>query len=96
MIRVARAAGKTVLVDPKGDDYSRYRGAHVITPNLAELREVVGSWKSEAELDAPGAAAARELRLEALLLTRGEEGMTLYRRAGRAAHRPPRRAKCTT
>ena len=48
MIARARAAGKRVLVDPKGDDYSRYRGAHLITPNRDELRQIVGAWKSEA------------------------------------------------
>jgi bifunctional ADP-heptose synthase (sugar kinase/adenylyltransferase) len=50
MIAAARAAGKVVLVDPKGHDYSRYRGASVITPNRAELQDVVGRWSSEEEL----------------------------------------------
>jgi rfaE bifunctional protein kinase chain/domain len=85
MIREARKAGRRVLVDPKGDDYARYKGASVITPNLAELRDVVGAWASEKEL-AQGAQRLREaLKLEALLLTRGEQGMTLFR-AGRALH----------
>lgn len=78
MISRARSAGKKVLVDPKGDDYSRYKGAHVVTPNLAELREVVGSWKSESDLDRRAQALRRQLGLEALLLTRGADGMTLY------------------
>jgi rfaE bifunctional protein kinase chain/domain len=82
MIGAARAAGKKVLVDPKGDDYSRYRGAHVITPNLAELREVVGSWTGEADLARRAQRLRASLRLEALLLTRGADGMTLYRRPG--------------
>ena len=81
MIRLGRAAGKRVLVDPKGDDYSRYKGAHLLTPNLAELREVVGSWKSEADLERRAQKLRRQLGLEALLLTRGGEGMTLYRDA---------------
>ncbi len=78
MIRLARAAGKTVLVDPKGDDYARYRGAHVMTPNRAELREVVGRWRSEPDLERRAQALRRRLGLEALLLTRSEQGMTLY------------------
>jgi len=82
MIRLARAAGATVLVDPKGDDYSRYKGAHVVTPNLDELRKVVGGWKSEGELGRRAQALRRSLGLEALLLTRGGEGMTLYTARG--------------
>ncbi|MCK9283746.1 MAG: D-glycero-beta-D-manno-heptose-7-phosphate kinase [Rhodocyclaceae bacterium] len=78
MIRLARAAGRPVLVDPKGDDYARYAGATVITPNRAELREVIGRWKNEAELVARAQTLRAELNLEALLLTRSEEGMTLF------------------
>ncbi len=78
MIGRARSAGKKVLVDPKGDDYSRYKGAHIVTPNLAELREVVGNWKSESDLDRRAQALRRQLGIEALLLTRGADGMTLY------------------
>jgi rfaE bifunctional protein kinase chain/domain len=78
MIEAARAAGKPVLVDPKGDDYSRYRGATLITPNRAELREVVGRWKSEADLEARAQKLRKDLDLQALLLTRSEEGMTLF------------------
>jgi rfaE bifunctional protein kinase chain/domain len=78
MIEIARAAGRPVLVDPKGDDYSRYAGATVLTPNRAELREVVGRWKSEADLAERAQKLRRDLRLQALLLTRSEEGMTLF------------------
>ena len=78
MIREGRKAGKRVLVDPKGDDYSRYQGASIVTPNLAELREVVGRWKNEKDLVERAQALRRKLKLEALLLTRGEEGMTLF------------------
>ena len=78
MIRAARRAGKRVLVDPKGDDYSRYKGASIITPNLAELREVVGTWKDEKDLKSRAQALREKLGLEALLLTRGEDGMTLF------------------
>jgi rfaE bifunctional protein kinase chain/domain len=83
MIRAARAAGKPVLVDPKGDDYGRYRGASLLTPNQAEFREVAGSWKTEAELTRKAHALVRELRIDALLITRSEEGMTLYREGSR-------------
>ena len=78
MIRLARAAGKPVLVDPKGDDYTKYAGATVITPNRSELRDVVGRWSSEAELAAKAQKLRAELGLEALLVTRSEEGMTLF------------------
>jgi rfaE bifunctional protein kinase chain/domain len=80
MIRLARAAGKSVLVDPKGDDYSRYKGATLVTPNRAELRQVIGTWKSEKDLEQRAQRLRRSLGLEALLLTRSEEGMSLYRR----------------
>ena len=78
MIRAARKAARRVLVDPKGDDYARYKGASIITPNLAELREVVGRWKDEKDLKSRAAALRDKLGLEALLLTRGEAGMTLF------------------
>ena len=87
MIRLARSAGKPILVDPKGDDYSRYRGATLITPNRAEFREIVGGWKNEAELTRKANALMRSLRVGALLITRSEEGMTLYR-AGARVHVP--------
>jgi rfaE bifunctional protein kinase chain/domain len=80
MIRSARRAGRRVLVDPKGDDYARYKGASIITPNLAELREVVGRWTDEKDLRQRAQALRSKLGLEALLLTRGEEGMTLFTR----------------
>jgi len=82
MIRLARAAGKKVLVDPKGDDYSRYAGATLITPNRGELREVVGRWKDEDDLRRRAEALRADLGLEALLVTRSEEGMTLFHADG--------------
>jgi rfaE bifunctional protein kinase chain/domain len=78
MIERARAAGKAVLVDPKGSDYTRYRGATIITPNRAELQDVVGRWNGEDDLKARAHKLRTELGLEALLLTRSEEGMTLF------------------
>ena len=82
MIALARAAGKTILVDPKGDDYSRYHGATLVTPNRAEMREVVGRWKDEDDLSARAQVLRRELGAQALLLTRSEEGMSLYQEGG--------------
>jgi rfaE bifunctional protein kinase chain/domain len=78
MIELARAAGKPVLVDPKGSDYSRYAGATVITPNRAELAQVIGAWGSEAQLHERTQALRREHGLSALMLTRSEEGMSLF------------------
>jgi D-glycero-beta-D-manno-heptose-7-phosphate kinase len=82
MIELAHAAGKPVLVDPKGSDYSRYAGSTVITPNRAELAQVIGRWPSEAELHARAERLRTEHRLEGLLLTRSEEGMSLFDRDG--------------
>jgi rfaE bifunctional protein kinase chain/domain len=78
MIELARSLGKPVLVDPKGSDYSRYRGATVITPNRAELAQVIGAWSSEEVLTQKVQALRETLDLQALLLTRSEEGMTLF------------------
>jgi rfaE bifunctional protein kinase chain/domain len=78
MIELARAAGRAVLVDPKGEDYTRYAGATVITPNRAELRQVIGRWKNESDLEARAQKLRRDLQIEALLLTRSEDGMTLF------------------
>ena len=85
MIQLARAAGKVVLVDPKGDDYSAYRGATIITPNRSEMREVVGRWKDEADLERRATELRERLELGALLVTRSEEGMSLFL-PGRAIH----------
>lgn len=87
MIAAARAAGKRVLVDPKGDDYERYRGATMITPNRAELREVVGRWSGEADLAERAQQLRNQLGIEALLVTRSEEGMTLFQASG-VLHEP--------
>ncbi|MBI1396081.1 MAG: D-glycero-beta-D-manno-heptose-7-phosphate kinase [Betaproteobacteria bacterium] len=82
MIEAAVAIGKPVLVDPKGDDYSRYRGATLLTPNRSEFRQVAGNWSSESELADKAQRLRRELDLDGLLITRSEEGMTLYRESG--------------
>lgn len=78
MIARARALGKPILIDPKGSDFSRYQYASVITPNRAELQQVIGAWNSEDELRAKAHALRAQLHLDALLLTRSEEGMTLF------------------
>ena len=82
MIAKARAQSKPVLIDPKGSDYSRYQGATVITPNRAELQEVVGKWQSEEQLLRKAQTLRQQLDLQALLLTRSEEGMTLFQASG--------------
>ena len=78
MISSARAAGKAILIDPKGSDYSRYRHASVITPNRAELQQVIGAWDDEAELQARVEALRQRCEIDSILLTRSEEGMTLF------------------
>jgi rfaE bifunctional protein kinase chain/domain len=78
MIEQGRALGKAVLVDPKGSDYARYAGATVITPNRLELQQVVGAWRSDDELRAKAQQLREHLRLDALLVTLGEDGMTLF------------------
>ncbi len=87
MIERARAAGKQVLVDPKGEDWAKYRGATIITPNRAEFRQVVGRWRDDADLTAKAARLRADLDLAALLVTRSEEGMSLFTADG-AAHFP--------
>ena len=78
MIAAARKANKAVLIDPKGSDFSRYAGATCITPNRAEFQQVVGGWNSEEELSTKAHNLRNELQLDAVLLTRSEEGMTLF------------------
>jgi rfaE bifunctional protein kinase chain/domain len=78
MIAQARAMNKPVLIDPKGSDYSRYRHASVITPNRAELQQVIGAWHSEEDLQTKAHKLRKQLQLDAVLLTRSEEGMTLF------------------
>jgi len=78
MIEQARAAGKPVLVDPKGSDYARYAGATVITPNRSELAQVIGPWQGEAQLQERAQKLRAAQGWEGLLLTRSEEGMSLF------------------
>ena len=78
MIAAGRALNKLLLVDPKGSDFSRYAGASILTPNKSELRQVIGEWRTEAELAAKAQQLRNDLNLQALLVTRSEEGMSLY------------------
>jgi D-beta-D-heptose 7-phosphate kinase/D-beta-D-heptose 1-phosphate adenosyltransferase len=80
MIAAARAAGKPVLVDPKGTDFSRYRGATLLTPNLHEFETVMGACRDESDLVKKGQQLMHDLDLQALLVTRGEHGMTLLQK----------------
>jgi D-glycero-beta-D-manno-heptose-7-phosphate kinase len=82
MIELARAAGKPVLVDPKGSDFSRYAGATTITPNRSELAQVVGTWHDEQDLQARADALRQRLGVQGLLVTRSEEGLSLFDDAG--------------
>lgn len=90
LVQAARARGIPVLADPKGKDFSIYRGASLITPNLHEFEVVVGACADEAELVAKGAQLMRDLQLGALLVTRGEHGMTLLRPVHPPLHLPAR------
>lgn len=83
LIELARKKGLPILVDPKGTDYQRYRGATLVTPNRSEMQQAVGAWSSEQALNERAQALRQELSLEALLVTRSEQGMTLFTEQGR-------------
>ncbi|MEN8170430.1 MAG: bifunctional D-glycero-beta-D-manno-heptose-7-phosphate kinase/D-glycero-beta-D-manno-heptose 1-phosphate adenylyltransferase HldE [Pseudomonadota bacterium] len=88
MVEIARAAGKSVVIDPKGSDFSPYRGATVITPNMHEFEEVVGHCADDTEVVSKGETLRDELELEALLITRSEKGMTLLQKGEEPLHIP--------
>ncbi|MGM3223814.1 bifunctional D-glycero-beta-D-manno-heptose-7-phosphate kinase/D-glycero-beta-D-manno-heptose 1-phosphate adenylyltransferase HldE [Dickeya zeae] len=88
MIQTARAAGVPVLIDPKGTDFNRYRGATLLTPNLSEFEAVAGRCKDENDLVDRGAKLLAELDLSALLVTRSEQGMTLLQPGKAPLHLP--------
>ncbi|MCB8890649.1 bifunctional D-glycero-beta-D-manno-heptose-7-phosphate kinase/D-glycero-beta-D-manno-heptose 1-phosphate adenylyltransferase HldE [Vreelandella malpeensis] len=90
LIEMAKAQGKRVLIDPKGVDFAKYRGASLITPNLAEFEAVAGVCDSDESLEQRGEALRAELALDALLITRSEKGMTLIREHHAALHLPTR------
>jgi rfaE bifunctional protein kinase chain/domain len=91
MIERARAHGKPVLVDPKGAEYARYRGATLLTPNRGEFREVAGRWSDEDDLSRRAQKLRTDLQLDALIVTRSEDGMSLFTAAG--TRREPTRAR---
>ncbi len=78
MITLCNQVKIPVLVDPKGDDYSRYQGATLLTPNRNEFREVAGRWSDESQLVKKAQQLRKDLGLQALLVTRSEEGMSLF------------------
>ena len=82
LIAMAREKSLPILVDPKGSNYQRYRGATLVTPNRSEMQQAVGQWQTESELSERAQALRAELELEALLVTRSEQGMTLFTESG--------------
>ncbi len=90
LIQICRKHKVPVLVDPKGTDFSRYKGATLLTPNWNEFTAIVGACNSEQEIVAKGSALMRELELQALLVTRGEHGMSLLRPGQPELHLPAR------
>lgn len=90
MIAAARAANLPVVIDPKGEDYSGYRGATVITPNRKEFEQVAGRFQDDKELEKKAAAMVAALDLGGVLVTRGEDGMSMISRDGQVTHMPAR------
>lgn len=88
MIQLARQAGKPVLIDPKGSDWMRYAGATAVVPNRSELMQVAGAWCDEQDLNHRAQALCEKLGLQALVLTRSEEGMSLFQRNHPVFHVP--------
>ncbi len=88
LISAARAARKHVIIDPKGSDFERYRGATLITPNLTEFEAVVGECNSDGDIEARGISLRDHLDLDAILITRSENGMTLLARGHQPHHLP--------
>lgn len=78
MIKISKSHNKMVLVDPKGNDYSKYQGAYIITPNKSELRDATGEWENEKQFVEYATELKNKLNLDYLLVTRSEEGMTLF------------------
>ena len=86
LVECAKAAGVTVLVDPKHKPFTRYAGADVIKPNRREFQRAVGTWRDEAELAAKGEAVLERTGAGALVVTQGSDGLTVVRREGGASH----------
>jgi len=90
LINMAQANNIPVIADPKGTDFDKYRNATLLTPNLSEFEAVVGECNNEDELVNSGQKLLAELNLQALLITRGEHGMTLLRPDQAELHLPAR------
>ncbi len=90
MIRSAREAGIPIVVDPKGDDYTPYRGADLVSPNRREFELVAGRFRDDKELEDKARALVERLEIGAVVVTRGEEGMSLVKADGQVLHYPAR------
>ncbi len=88
MIQQAREQGKKIVIDPKGDDFQRYQGASILTPNFSEFEAIAGSCKHEQDVVRKAQALRQKLELEALLITRSEKGMTLVQKGTKAVSMP--------
>src|SRR5699024_547441 len=88
MIQIARQANVPVLIDPKGTDFERYRGATLLTPNMSEFEAVVGKCKTEEEIVERGMKLIADYELSALLVTRSEQGMSLLQPGKAPLHMP--------
>ena len=88
MIRAARAAGTPILIDPKGDNYDAYAGATLVTPNRKEFEQVAGRFADNDDLARRASAMIERLQLDGVLVTRSEEGMSLFERGGSIMHVP--------
>ena len=88
MIALARKSGVPVLIDPKGTDFARYRGATLLTPNMSEFEAVAGKCTDNADIEEKGLKVIRDFDLQALLITRSEQGMSLLRQGMPALHLP--------
>lgn len=91
LIRAAREAGRPVLVDPKGGDFTPYRGADLLTPNRGEFERIAGRCPDDATLERRARELIEHLDIGGFLITRSAEGMTLVRRADEALHLPAHR-----
>lgn len=92
IIKMAQQANVPVLIDPKGTDFTRYRGATLLTPNMSEFEAVVGPCHSEEDIEVKGHQLIRDYDIKALLVTRSEKGMTLLQ-IGQPTYHLPTQAK---
>ncbi|MBQ0267801.1 bifunctional D-glycero-beta-D-manno-heptose-7-phosphate kinase/D-glycero-beta-D-manno-heptose 1-phosphate adenylyltransferase HldE [Providencia huaxiensis] len=88
MIALANKANVPVLIDPKGNNFERYRGATLLTPNMSEFEAIVGPCKNNQDVEEKGIKLLHSLELKALLITRSEQGMSLIRRDEAPLHLP--------